>query len=79
MTEKEKRERQKLQKNFGEHLRQIRKAKGISAAELAKRCFMEGSNIARIEMGRMNPSLYVLKKLCEGLEIKISELLKDFD
>lgn len=79
MTEKEKRERQKLQKNFGEYLRKIRKAKGISAAELARRCFMETSNLARIEMGRMNPSLYILKKLCEGLEIKIGELLKDFD
>ena len=79
MTEKEERERQKLQKKFGEHLRKIRKAKGISASELAKRCFMERSNIARIEMGRMNPSLYMLKKLCEGLELTLIEFFQGFE
>ncbi|MFL5752124.1 MAG: helix-turn-helix domain-containing protein [Bacteroidia bacterium] len=39
---------------------------------------MERSNIARIETGRTNPSLYVLKKLCSGLEIEFEELLRKF-
>ena len=77
-SEKEKKDKLKLQKRFGEHLSKIREAKGLTSAELARRCFMERSNIARIEMGRLNPSLFVLKKLCEGLEIQLDELLKDF-
>lgn len=77
-SEKEKKEKLKLQKRFGEHLRKLRESKGLTPAELARRCFMERSNIARIEMGRMNPSLFILKKLSEALEIEMEELLKGF-
>lgn len=73
---KEKKERLKLQKRFGEHLVALRKSKNITPAELARRCEMERSSIARIETGRTNPSLYVLKKLCIGLDIELDELLK---
>lgn len=77
--EKEKKERLKLQKKFGEHLIMLRKAMGITPAELARRCYMERSNIARLETGRSNPSLYVLKKLSVGLGMKLEELLKGFN
>ena len=76
MTEKERKERLKFQKQFGEHLKKFRKERSITAYELAKRCFMETSNIARLEGGRTNPSLFVLKKLAAGLNVEISELLK---
>lgn len=78
MDEKEKKERLKLQKKFGEHLIMMRKSLGITPAELARRCYMERSNIARLEKGRSNPSLYVLKKLALGMDIKLEELLKGF-
>jgi transcriptional regulator with XRE-family HTH domain len=78
MDEKEKKERLKLQKRFGEHLKKTREAREITAAELARRCYMERSNIARLEAGRSNPSLFVLKKLSVGLEIEMEELLKGF-
>ncbi|MCW3083519.1 MAG: Transcriptional regulator [Bacteroidetes bacterium] len=78
MDEREKKERLKLQKRFGEHLKRLREAMGLTAAELARRCFMERSNIARLEAGRSNPSLFVLKKLAVGLEIELEELMKDF-
>ena len=76
--EKEKKERLKLQKKFGEHLIMLRKSMGITPAELARRCYMERSNIARLETGRSNPSLYVLTKLAVGLDINLDELLKGF-
>jgi transcriptional regulator with XRE-family HTH domain len=78
MDEKENKERLRIQQRFGEHLTTIRKSKGLTQAELARKCFMERSNIARIETGRTNPSLYVLKKLCSGLEIEFEELLREF-
>ena len=81
MTEKEreKKERPKFQKRFGEHLKKIRMSKGLTMSEFARRCFMESSNMARIEAGRINPSLFVLKKLAVALEISLEELLKGFD
>ena len=74
--EQEKKDRIKLQKKFGEHLVKLRETKGLTPAELARMCFMERSGIARIETGRTNPSLFVLKKLASGLEISLEELLK---
>lgn len=81
MTEKEreKKEKLKLQKQFGQHLKQLRESKGFRASELSKRCFMERSNIARLEAGRVNPTLFMLKKLAIGLNISIEELIKGFN
>lgn len=77
-TEAEKKEKLKLQKRFGEHLKKLRESMDLTPAELARRCYMERSNIARLEAGRMNPSLFVLKRLSEGLSIDIDVLLKGF-
>lgn len=77
-TEKERQERIKLQKRFGKHLKKFREAKGLTASEFARKCFMETSNIARLEKGRTNPSLYVMKKICDGLGVEMEELLKGF-
>lgn len=79
MTEKEKelKEKIKLQKHFGIELVKIRKSKNISAAELARLCFMERSSIARLEKGGANPSLFIIKKLCKALDVSISDLTKE--
>lgn len=68
-----------LQKRFGEHLIRIRESKGITSAELARRAYMERSNIARLETGRQNPSLYILKKLSVALKISLKELIGEFE
>lgn len=80
MSEKdrERKEKLKLLKHFGSQLVKIRKSKGLTPAELARRCYMERSSIARLETGRTNPSLFVLKKLTDGLEIKLDEFFKEF-
>lgn len=71
-----KKEREKFLKKFGEHLKSIRIKKGITGAELARRCYMDKQNISKLEKGGFNPSLYYLKQICEGLEIELDELLK---
>ena len=76
--EQEKKERLRIQKQFGNHLIKLRKEKKITPAELARRCFMERSSIARLEMGRTLPSLYMLKKIADGLEIDIQDILHGF-
>lgn len=74
----EKKEKEKFLKRFGEHIKSIRLKKGLTGAELARRCFMDKQNISRLEKGQFNPSIYYLKKVCEGLEIDIEELIKGF-
>lgn len=68
-----------LQKSFGSHLVSLREAKGWTAAELARKAYMETSNIARLEKGRQNPSLLVLIKLCMALELTMPEFFEGFD
>lgn len=76
--DKEKKDKLKLQKQFGKHLVMLRESKGLTAAELGRLCYMERSSIARLEKGRINPSLFILKKLSTGMEIEMEELLKGF-
>lgn len=80
MTEKEReiRDKNKLQKQFGLHLVKLRESKGITAAELARLCYLERSSIARLETGRTNPSLYIVKKLAIGLDIDLDDFFKGF-
>lgn len=78
VTEKEKRERGRFNVRLGNHIREKRMARDITAAELARRCFIDKPNLLRIEMGRVNTSIYILYKISEGLGISLEELLKGF-
>ena len=80
MTDREReiKEKLKLQKHFGKHLRKLRGAQNLTPAELARRCFMERSSIARLEMGNTCPTIFVIKKLCQGLEIEMKDFFKEF-
>ena len=75
----DKKEREEFLKRFGEYLYKIRTEKDISLGELSRRTFIDKPNITRIEKGRMNPSIYVLRKLCKGLEIELKDFLKEFE
>lgn len=79
LSEKEVKERAKIQKRMGTHIAKIRESKGINSAELARRCDMERSNLARIEMGRSGLSLYTLHRIARALELSVSELVRQFE
>jgi transcriptional regulator with XRE-family HTH domain len=79
LTEKEKRERARFLIRLGEHIRSKREEKKITAAELARLCYMDKPNLLRIEKGRTNPSAFILKRIADGLEISFSELLEGFE
>jgi transcriptional regulator with XRE-family HTH domain len=78
LTDKEKRERSRFNVAIGNHIRKKRLEKKVSAAELARLCFMDKPNLLRIEKGRINASIYVLNKIAEALEITLEELFKGF-
>lgn len=65
---------EKLLKRFGRHLKEIRKARGITQEELAYQSDISLSQIARIETGRINPTLCTLAVIAENLNISLKEL-----
>lgn len=53
------------------------KVKFKSNVEFANVCDVNESTIRRILQGQQNISVKVLKRICEALEIKMSDLLKE--
>ena len=63
--------------NFGEKIQKLRKEKGWSQTELAKRIGVHLGHISRIEHGKTIPSIDVLKRTCAALEVSADFLLDD--
>lgn len=60
---------------FGEKLKTLRTAKGLTLEQLAFEAEMEISQVHRVEKGKINPTLTTLTALASGLGITIAELL----
>ena len=61
---------------FGEMVRAIRQAKGLTQVQLAKRAKIPQGYIAEIENGtKTNPSLDVLRRLAKALKVTVGELV----
>ncbi len=65
----------KIKKQFGKHLRKLRKEKGWTQEELAEKADMHFTYIGQIERGVRNPSLINLYKLVKALRISAGQLL----
>jgi len=59
--------------NVGARLRAVRKARGFSQRELAKRAGVTNSTISLIEQERVSPSISSLKKVLDGLPMTMAE------
>jgi transcriptional regulator with XRE-family HTH domain len=62
-------------KTFGTNVQKIRKQKGLSQEELAKKCRLHRTYIGGIERGERNVSLINLKKIATALGVKIDDLI----
>ena len=71
-------EKEDFQLKIGNFIQEKRKSKGLSGAEFARRLFMEPSNLHKLENGQYSPTLFLICKICEVLEIKLEEFLKEF-
>ena len=69
--------RKKFLQKIGAQIVEIRIKKGISSAELARRCDLDPPNITRIEKGRVNIGIVTLQEICTALEIKIEDFFAD--
>lgn len=63
--------------NIGDYIGKRAKTKFKSNVEFANVCDVNESTIRRILRGEQNISIKVLKRICEALEIKTSDLLKE--
>lgn len=69
----------KILLNFGNELRKVRKNLGLSQEELADRCGLHRTYIGGIERGERNPTLTILKRISDALDIPLYKLLKDIE
>ena len=67
-----------LSRILGNRIRKLREERNISQQNLAEMCYIEKSNMARIEAGRTNPTLHTMYKISSALKITLAELV-DFD
>jgi transcriptional regulator with XRE-family HTH domain len=61
---------------MGKALKRIRREKGISQAELARRANLTREYVNKIEAGRYDPSLSTINALAKALGVKVGRLLE---
>lgn len=64
---------------FGERLREVRLARGLTQSELADRCGTSIAAISHIERGTKVPTLTTLVRLADALECKVTKLIEVLD
>jgi transcriptional regulator with XRE-family HTH domain len=62
---------------FGINLRRIRHERGFTQEELAYRVGMDVSYLSELENGRKEPCLRKLKEISQGLNVPLTELLRE--
>jgi len=63
---------------FGERLRKLRDARGLTQEKLAHAADLTTTFVSTIERGRKAPSLNTVLKLARALKVDAAELLADF-
>lgn len=66
-----------LLKKLAKKIQSRRHTLELSQEKLAEKCGFDRTYISLLERAKRNPSYLNLEKLCIGLEIKLSELLKN--
>jgi len=61
---------------FGERIRELRKAKGLSQEDFADLCGFDRTYVSGIERGTRNPTLKALEILANALDVSIEDLFK---
>lgn len=66
-------------KNLGEHIKTLRKERGLQQKEVAVEVGIDQSNYSKIENGRREPSVSVLKKLADLFEVSVDYIIEPND
>jgi transcriptional regulator with XRE-family HTH domain len=65
-----------IQNRFGQRMRTLRVAKGLSQEEFAAYCGLDRTYISGVERGKRNISLKNIEVVAQALGVKISELFE---
>jgi transcriptional regulator with XRE-family HTH domain len=66
-------------REFGKHVRSLRRARGVTQDALAQRSGLSADTIRRIEHGAFSATIETIRKLCGGLGIAPSTLFESFE
>jgi transcriptional regulator with XRE-family HTH domain len=69
--------KQDLLKRFGERVRNLRKARGLSQEAFASECGLDRTYVGGIERGERNVALRNLSAIAAALGITLAQLLDD--
>lgn len=61
---------------FGQHLRKVRKSKGITQEKLCELSGLALSQVGRIERGEINTSIEIVKIIADALSVEVYILFK---
>ena len=64
-------------KSIGERIFFERKRKHISQEKLSFLSDIDRTYLSRIEKGKANPSMKIIRKISRGLKIKVNKIVKD--
>lgn len=64
-------------KKIGENIKKARKAQKIAQKDLAYDCGIEKQNMYRLEAGRTNPTIKLLRKVAKALSLSVKDLLPE--
>jgi transcriptional regulator with XRE-family HTH domain len=70
--------RQHVAREFGATLRAARRSRGLTQEEIAERADFDPTYTSLLERGLRTPTLTVLLKLAEALQIEPAELINGF-
>lgn len=68
-------ERDQLQVQFGQHLRELRLAQGLTLENLAERAELHSNYVGSVERGERNLSLFNIWRLACGLQLPVGDLV----
>lgn len=66
-----------MKKGFGEKLKELRKAAGLSQAEVSEKTGLDQSSISLWERGERDPNWTAVQKLALALGVNCQELIDD--
>ncbi|WP_310644761.1 helix-turn-helix transcriptional regulator [Limnohabitans sp.] len=65
-----------LQKIFGQCVRALRQAQGLTQVEFSEKCGFYQTYLSRIENGQANPTLNAMEVIAVGLGLTVFELFE---
>jgi transcriptional regulator with XRE-family HTH domain len=71
--------KEKFNKKFGQFVSKKRIELGMTQSKLASLIGNNAQNISRLERGEVSPTLYWLTLLAKAFEMKLSELIDEFE